>query len=156
MSKKNSAQYMSHLSAGFSTKALWLPLVVRYTLLRAPVDLRRSCVSQWTIAESTSRFRQELKEDRATHNDLFPLPLQLSAEDLRWDALACDPLQLCDCPESAIKSAWKHCMIMVLITPMRSLSCSLVTYELCPSSASGTTLAWTETWWWWWWWWWKL
>ena len=66
-----------------------------------------------------------MKEDRNARNDLFPLPLQLSAEDLRWDALACDLSQLIDCPESAVKSAWKHCMIMVLNTwAMTPQSCN--------------------------------
>ena len=102
MTKEALALYMKKLSDHFGTTSLWLPVAVRHLLLRAPVDVRKSCIKQWLILSATSPL---LTEEKA-HNDVFPLELSLSEEDLQWDDVAADPAQLTvNCPLHVVKSA---------------------------------------------------
>ena len=113
--------YMQHFSESFNSDALWLPLALRHLLLRSPTDVQRSCLKQWKVAQSASPFRPE-----ECHNDVFPLPLALSAEDLRWDQKAGTPLELSEnCPLPVIRRAWRHCIVLILNTwAMAPQSCN--------------------------------
>ena len=72
-----------------------------------------SCSKQWQLLNSTSYFPVEGK----AHYELFPLPLTLPEEDLRWDATASSPAHLqTTCPLPTIYRAWKHCLVLVLNT----------------------------------------
>ena len=112
---------MQELINIYTPTSIWLPLAMRHLLLKAPVDVQRSCIKQWQLLNSTSHFPVEGK----AHNISFPLPLTFSEDDLKWDATASSPANLqTSCGLQAIHRAWKRCLIFVLktwtLTPRRT------------------------------------
>ena len=113
-SRMDGAQFSSYLAAlgeTFNSESYWVSIPLRHLLLRAPVEVARSCIKQWKFA-----FEPSPIQTREPHNDMFPLPLMLSDEDLRWDMAAADPSASRGAPTRAAQRAWSQCVVLVLNT----------------------------------------
>ena len=86
MDRAQFSTYMAALGESFDSESYWVSIPLRHLLLRAPLEVTRSSIKQWKFAFEHSPIQAE-----DSYNDIFPLPLMLSDEDLRWDMAAADP-----------------------------------------------------------------
>ena len=101
--------YMQELKVTFHGQANWIGIALRHLLLHSPLEVTRSCARQWNLFSTCSPTTSE-----PGHNDVFPLPLRLSEEDLRWDDAAKSPAMLAAAGRASVHRAWLHCMVLVL------------------------------------------
>ena len=63
---------MTALGESFDSESRWVSISLCLLLLRAPLEVTRSCIKQWRFAFEHSPIKAE-----DSHNDVFPLPLNI-------------------------------------------------------------------------------
>ena len=121
MDQESWRKFMHDFSLACGQNVAALGVCVRHALLHAPSDWGGAAREQKKIATGVLRnLALDQEQAKKLHNDLLPLPLNLSEEDVAWDRRARYPLEMVleDGAEAraASSKAWLQAAVMVMNT----------------------------------------